>query len=60
MFAVKTARFLRFLLRLACKSSAAICFICCFVVVSSIHSVSDTKPRSTHRADAQRLVAPRP
>eukprot|EP00965_Chrysotila_dentata_P081100 2677041-Pleurochrysis_carterae.AAC.1 len=29
-------------------------------VVSSIHSVSDTKPRSTHRADAQRLVAPRP
>eukprot|EP00965_Chrysotila_dentata_P070552 2332083-Pleurochrysis_carterae.AAC.1 len=27
---------------------------------SSIRSVSDTKPRNTHRADAQRLVAPRP
>eukprot|EP00965_Chrysotila_dentata_P235128 6200579-Pleurochrysis_carterae.AAC.2 len=26
-----------------------------FHVVSSIHRVSDTKPRSTHRADAQRL-----
>eukprot|EP00965_Chrysotila_dentata_P221702 6192525-Pleurochrysis_carterae.AAC.2 len=26
--------------------------------VSSIHFVSDTKPRSPHRADAQRLVAP--
>eukprot|EP00965_Chrysotila_dentata_P255244 6212153-Pleurochrysis_carterae.AAC.4 len=29
-------------------------------VVSSIYPVSDTKPRSTHRATAQRLVAPRP
>eukprot|EP00965_Chrysotila_dentata_P238202 6202355-Pleurochrysis_carterae.AAC.2 len=28
-------------------------------VVLSIHSVSDMKPRSTHRADAPRLVAPR-
>eukprot|EP00965_Chrysotila_dentata_P164583 5433391-Pleurochrysis_carterae.AAC.4 len=27
---------------------------------SSILSVSNTKPRSTHRARAQRLVAPRP
>eukprot|EP00965_Chrysotila_dentata_P062361 2066604-Pleurochrysis_carterae.AAC.2 len=41
----------------ACKWSAAVCL---YVVESPIHSVFDTKPRSTLRADAQRLVAPRP